>query len=540
MYLTQQEEPPPVGSSATASPPSEAGATTSTTTSTTSTSDYPPATGASFAPQPQFPTPAMAAGPSGSTAGGANTNGSSTTIPDSKTTEASVTKKKKKNSRRKHRNSHLGCGTCKKRRIKCDETLPACLNCLKGKLNCAYLNLDSTARNALRMAQFNQSLRQDKVDDADPQGQPSSTTNSPPSQAASVAAQALPQAYLPLNTHQQPPQGYPLLPATTVIQSPYGSLVSLQPVIASDGSVVYAATAAPQPQLVQNQQMSLQRQQAANVHAANAAANAHAAQVAHAQAAQVAHAQAAQMPPSQLAPSQLISPPMPLAMGASILPPSIATTSSASSSTGVVPLLTPITSSPSTAAAAAAAAPPPPPSISALSPSATAPVSRMAKVPPPSTSAPSSGASSVSPPTTTRNPLSIPITTSAVNNPSFVKKDSEVVLPPLLSTPATSSELRVPALNKSSRVHTSYTDLTKEAVSHLKTSSSSSSLSTAPLPNAASKQIGSPLLAAAGDHISTFHSLSLSDNEVKLPSISSLPKPEPSQDKVPSISKLLS
>lgn len=74
---------------------------------------------------------------------------------------------KKKNTRRKHRNSHLGCGTCKKRRIKCDETLPSCLNCLKGKLHCAYLNLDSNARNALLMAQYNQNLRHDNKSDDD-------------------------------------------------------------------------------------------------------------------------------------------------------------------------------------------------------------------------------------------------------------------------------------------------------------------------------------------------------------------------------------
>lgn len=73
--------------------------------------------------------------------------------------------RKKKNSRRKHRNSHLGCGTCKKRRIKCDENLPQCFNCVKGKLQCAYLNLDAPARNALRMAQYNQNLRQDRQDD---------------------------------------------------------------------------------------------------------------------------------------------------------------------------------------------------------------------------------------------------------------------------------------------------------------------------------------------------------------------------------------
>lgn len=70
--------------------------------------------------------------------------------------------RRKKNSRRKHRNSHLGCGTCKKRRIKCDENLPQCFNCVKGKLHCAYLNLDAPARNALRMAQFNQNLRHDR------------------------------------------------------------------------------------------------------------------------------------------------------------------------------------------------------------------------------------------------------------------------------------------------------------------------------------------------------------------------------------------
>lgn len=74
--------------------------------------------------------------------------------------------RKKKNSRRKHRNSHLGCGTCKKRRIKCDENLPQCFNCVKGKLHCAYLNLDAPARNALRMAQYNQNLRHDRHDDS--------------------------------------------------------------------------------------------------------------------------------------------------------------------------------------------------------------------------------------------------------------------------------------------------------------------------------------------------------------------------------------
>lgn len=99
---------------------------------------------------------------------------------------------KKKNTRRKHRNSHLGCGTCKKRRIKCDENLPSCLNCLKGKLHCAYLNLDPTARNALRMAQYNQNLRNDKYsdDERDEINGADSSNNSPPSQITDSASES--------------------------------------------------------------------------------------------------------------------------------------------------------------------------------------------------------------------------------------------------------------------------------------------------------------------------------------------------------------
>lgn len=99
---------------------------------------------------------------SNSTNSSNTTNNSTTSGSDSQLKDSVM--KKKKNSRRKHRNSHLGCGTCKKRRIKCDETLPACLNCLKGKLHCAYLNLDNNARNALRIAQYNQNIRQEKLD----------------------------------------------------------------------------------------------------------------------------------------------------------------------------------------------------------------------------------------------------------------------------------------------------------------------------------------------------------------------------------------
>lgn len=42
--------------------------------------------------------------------------------------------------RKKHRNSKLGCATCKRRRIKCFEDLPACSNCVKHRVHCEYLD----------------------------------------------------------------------------------------------------------------------------------------------------------------------------------------------------------------------------------------------------------------------------------------------------------------------------------------------------------------------------------------------------------------
>lgn len=155
--------------------------------------------------------------------------------------------RKRKSSRRKHRNSHLGCGTCKKRRIKCDENLPQCFNCVKGKLHCAYLNLDAPARNALRMAQYNQNLRQDGAKDKKdekkevlnvhpnpiPQLPPQPMTAVPvaPSQYPAfvpyhVVPKAEPGPMLPQVLPQQPPPGT----TATVIQSPYGPLVLFQPI----------------------------------------------------------------------------------------------------------------------------------------------------------------------------------------------------------------------------------------------------------------------------------------------------------------------
>ncbi|RLV92018.1 hypothetical protein JA1_003369 [Spathaspora sp. JA1] len=198
------------------------------------------------------------------TRSGSNSSGSS-----------SSSSRKKKNSRRKHRNSHLGCGTCKRRRIKCDESLPSCLNCLKGKLHCAYLNLDTNARNALRMAQYNQNIRQEKLNDLGfkkddhnaTQGIPTMIHHAPPPPPpppphmqvvpSSYGAPGQPTSLSPQYVTQTIHQGIPTMATTTapgatpitatatttatpsVVQSPYGPLVA---VLTNTGSVVYAPT----------------------------------------------------------------------------------------------------------------------------------------------------------------------------------------------------------------------------------------------------------------------------------------------------------
>lgn len=47
---------------------------------------------------------------------------------------------KKVHLRRPHKKSHLGCKTCKKRRIKCDEQLPSCTKCTRSNIPCPYLD----------------------------------------------------------------------------------------------------------------------------------------------------------------------------------------------------------------------------------------------------------------------------------------------------------------------------------------------------------------------------------------------------------------
>ncbi|PKY02163.1 putative Zn(II)2Cys6 transcription factor [Aspergillus campestris IBT 28561] len=51
-------------------------------------------------------------------------------------------------SRRTHRKSRLGCGNCKKRRVKCDEKQPVCNNCLVHSINCDFQNSSSRSPSA--------------------------------------------------------------------------------------------------------------------------------------------------------------------------------------------------------------------------------------------------------------------------------------------------------------------------------------------------------------------------------------------------------
>lgn len=55
-------------------------------------------------------------------------------------------RKRSANGKRKyHLKSRNGCSTCKKRRVKCDETKPQCNNCHRMKLTCGYVDHDDEA-----------------------------------------------------------------------------------------------------------------------------------------------------------------------------------------------------------------------------------------------------------------------------------------------------------------------------------------------------------------------------------------------------------
>ncbi|CAH6723252.1 hypothetical protein CLIB1444_13S03730 [[Candida] jaroonii] len=54
--------------------------------------------------------------------------------------------------RRRHTNSKLGCANCKRKKIRCDENLPECKNCTKGKKeSCSYLTLNKSEINRIRL-----------------------------------------------------------------------------------------------------------------------------------------------------------------------------------------------------------------------------------------------------------------------------------------------------------------------------------------------------------------------------------------------------
>ncbi|KAJ0420964.1 hypothetical protein BJY00DRAFT_119215 [Aspergillus carlsbadensis] len=82
-------------------------------------------------------------------------------------------------SRRTHRKSRLGCGNCKKRRVKCDEKKPTCSNCLQHSIEC-----DFTARSAsesltppARRYQFRQSKYQQVASPSPQVQEPEKTTS---------------------------------------------------------------------------------------------------------------------------------------------------------------------------------------------------------------------------------------------------------------------------------------------------------------------------------------------------------------------------
>ena len=54
--------------------------------------------------------------------------------------------------RRRHTNSKLGCSNCKRKKIRCDEGLPECGNCSRGKKDvCSYLHLRSTEIDRIKL-----------------------------------------------------------------------------------------------------------------------------------------------------------------------------------------------------------------------------------------------------------------------------------------------------------------------------------------------------------------------------------------------------
>ncbi|XRM45013.1 transcription factor [Aspergillus tubingensis] len=71
---------------------------------------------------------------------------------------ASLTPYTQKLSRKGHRKSRLGCKTCKRRRVKCDEIKPHCTNCLRHSIECDYSSQPQTDSNSTPPSQQSDSV----------------------------------------------------------------------------------------------------------------------------------------------------------------------------------------------------------------------------------------------------------------------------------------------------------------------------------------------------------------------------------------------
>ncbi|KAL2810075.1 putative Zn(II)2Cys6 transcription factor [Aspergillus granulosus] len=82
-------------------------------------------------------------------------------------------------SRRSHRKSRLGCGNCKKRRIKCDEQKPTCSNCLHHSIDCDFTARSDSEKSTppARRYQFRQSKYQQSPSPRAPDDSPSSSNS---------------------------------------------------------------------------------------------------------------------------------------------------------------------------------------------------------------------------------------------------------------------------------------------------------------------------------------------------------------------------
>lgn len=80
------------------------------------------------------------------------TNPSTTIRSTSSTLNSNNNNNNNNNTRRRHTNSKLGCQNCKRKKIRCDENLPQCENCSRGKKEtCSYLSLSNNELNRIRI-----------------------------------------------------------------------------------------------------------------------------------------------------------------------------------------------------------------------------------------------------------------------------------------------------------------------------------------------------------------------------------------------------